>query len=356
MTVELSREQLRTMVLYDWKIGLTYRESHARLVMTWGDQAPSDRTVLNWFHEYQRGNLKVEDDPRPDRPRTSVNEQMIDAVRVIIEDDPHSTNQQIGVTLGISSSSINSIIHDRLNFRKVCARWVLHNLTDARKQLRIQFCRQTLERFEGGRSRRVFDIITGDESWFYHFDPETKQQSTVWIPRNEPRPIKVRRNKSSGKRMVAIFFMKSGLITPIPLESGQTVNANWYVNHCLPEVFKVVSERRPNTGIRGLILHDDNARPHRAWIINEFLFENHVESYPNPPYSPDLSPCDFFLFPKLKKQLREIQFDDENEMLDALDQAIGSLTQNDFQDCFADCFHRMKKCIDVQGQYFEKIN
>ena len=63
MNVKLSREQFRTMILYDWKIGLSYKESHTRLVEAWGDQAPSDRTVLNWFHQYQRGNLNVEHYP-----------------------------------------------------------------------------------------------------------------------------------------------------------------------------------------------------------------------------------------------------------------------------------------------------
>ena len=68
---------------------------------------------------------------------------------------------------------MNSIIHDYLDLLKVCARWVPHQLTDTQKQLRIQFCRQTLKGVEEGRSRRVSDIITGDEAWFYNFDSET---------------------------------------------------------------------------------------------------------------------------------------------------------------------------------------
>ena len=99
---------------------------------------------------------------------------------------------------------------------------------------------------------------------------------------------------------------------------------------CLLEVFKAVSKRRPNIRVHSLILHDDNAKPHRAWITNEFLFKNHVESSPNPPHSPDLSPCDFFLSPKLKSQLRGVQFHDDNNILPALDRAIDSLTRNDF--------------------------
>ena len=48
--------------------------------------------------------------------------------------------------------------------------------------------------------------------------------------------------KVPGKRMVAVFFMKSGLIKPVPLERGATMNASWYVNTYLPQVFSVVSE------------------------------------------------------------------------------------------------------------------
>ena len=112
-----------------------------------------------------------------------------------------------------------------------------------------------------------------------------------------------------------------------------------------------MSERRETRGLRGVIFHDDNAKPHRTWITNEFLLENHVEQYENAAYSPNLSPCNFFLFPKLTKQLRGIRFNDDNEMLTALEQAIDSLTKEDFKNCFEDWFIRMHKCIGAEGQY-----
>ena len=124
----------------------------------------------------QHNKFTVQDAPRSSCPSTSVTDQTINAVRKIIEDDPHSTHQQIEAILGISSMAINSIIHDYLNLRKVCARWVLHTLTDDQKQPRLQFCRHSLKSFDEGQSRRVFDIITGDESCFYHYDPELKEQ------------------------------------------------------------------------------------------------------------------------------------------------------------------------------------
>ena len=64
----------------------------------------------------------------------------------------------------------------------------------------------------------------------------------------------------------SFFFMKSGLIKAVPLERGATMNASWYVKTCLWQVFSAVSERRETRGFRGLIFHDDNAKPHWAWI------------------------------------------------------------------------------------------
>ena len=85
------------------------------------------------------------------------------------------------------------------------------------------------------------------------------------------------------------------------------------------------------------------------------MLENHVERYQNAAYSPDLSPCDF-LFPKLKRQLSGIRFNDDNETLTALEQAIDSLMKEDFKKYFEDWFIRMRKCINAEGEYFEKIN
>ena len=81
--------------------------------------ASSHHTLFNCFHEFQRNKFSVQDAPHSIHPSTSVTEQTIDAVRKIIEDDPHSTYQQIETILGISSTPINSIIHDYLNLRKV---------------------------------------------------------------------------------------------------------------------------------------------------------------------------------------------------------------------------------------------
>ena len=150
--------------------------------------------------------------------------------------------------------------------------------------------------------------------------------------------------------------MKFSLIESIALRSGASISARSYVTSCLLGVFDTAAQRRDKTGLCGLVLHDDNARLHRAWVTTEYLTENRIESYQNAPYSPDLSLCDSFLFSKVKKQLRGIQFNFNEEMLEALDPTIRCLTKEDFQDCFDDWLSRMQNCIDVAEEDFEKIS
>ncbi len=69
------------------------------------------------------------------------------------------------------------------------------------------------------------EIVTGDETWIYSYDPETKQQSTVWVFEDELPPTKVTKSKSAGKQMVAVFFRRTVMMAAIPLEEIRTVNA-----------------------------------------------------------------------------------------------------------------------------------
>ena len=97
--------------LYDWTVGLIYKNNHTRLLKAWGDPVPLDRTVLNWFHELLQGNFSVEDAaPRPKRSRA------------IIDNYSHSTYQEIENTVGISSTAVNSIITDYFKLCKVCTK------------------------------------------------------------------------------------------------------------------------------------------------------------------------------------------------------------------------------------------
>ncbi|KAI6652335.1 Mariner transposase [Oopsacas minuta] len=78
-----------------------------------------------------------------------------------------------------------------------------------------------LKRFTNGTSRAVSEILTGDETWIYHYDPETKRQSKEWVEEGGLPPTKVRRIRSVGKQMWANFFRRSGLLKELHLRIGR---------------------------------------------------------------------------------------------------------------------------------------
>ena len=104
--------------------------------------------------------------------------------------------------------------------------------------------------------------------------------------------------------MQSVIFAKSCHIGTVPFLERKTVNSEWYINTCLPKVFEAWSARCPRTGTRHLLLHPDNASAHTAAATLDFLQENQVQLVTHPPYSPDLAPCNYSLFPPVKEDLK----------------------------------------------------
>ena len=74
----------------------------------------------------------------------------------------------------------------------------------------------------------------------------------------------------------------------------------------------------------------------------------------HPPYSPDLAPNYFFLFPYIKNKMRDQRFSTSEEAVDAFGMYVLEISQSEWQKCFENWFKRMQKCIGLKGEYFEK--
>jgi len=115
--MELTRENFRSMIYYDFRSGLTQQQSIARLVSAFGDEAPSKASVYNWFAEFKRGRSTLSHASGAGRPKTAVTQENIDAVQKLIEEDRHVTYQEIQTSLGIGGSQVHKILHEELSCR-----------------------------------------------------------------------------------------------------------------------------------------------------------------------------------------------------------------------------------------------
>ena len=87
--------------------------------------------------------------------------------------------------------------------------------------------------------------------------------------------------------------------------------------------------------------------------IREFLAQINIALLKQPPYSPDLAPCDFFLFPKLKVVIKGTRFEDSEAIKTAVTRELRAIPEESFQECVGAWRRRLKKCIRDQVDYFE---
>ena len=109
--------------------------------------------------------------------------------------------------------------------------------------------------------------------------------------------------------LYVIFFDSKGPVLHIPVPKGSSVTGKFYRESVFTQLVDFYQKRRPRTGVRGIKLLHDNAPAHKSATVQEYLKESGLDVLDHPPYRPDLSPCDFWLFPRLKEMLAGHHFE-----------------------------------------------
>ena len=135
---------------------------------------------------------------------------------------------------------------------------------------------------------------------------------------------------------------------------GETVNAQYYASYLQNHLCRAVRRKRPQLQ-NVIILHDrPTAAPHKAICVRDLLRRWRWEVLEHPPYSPDLSPCDYDLIPKLKAPLRGHRFRTRD-----IDISVRRLIMTNFNHGEADGIRRLPHCwqrtFDSLGDYFEGL-
>ena len=120
------------------------------------------------------------------------------------------------------------MIHKGLNTRRLCARWIPKRLSECQKAQRVESCWRFVQPFEQEGEDFLSRIVTADETWISLFEPESKEQSTLWKTPGYPLPKKFKVSRSRKKQMFIMFFDIYGLILSHAVTQGQTVTANYY--------------------------------------------------------------------------------------------------------------------------------
>jgi len=230
--------------------------------------------------------------------------EIIDQIHELILEDRRISVKSTAEQLGISRERVGSIIHEDLDMRKLSAKWVPKCLNADKKRQWCQSSEQLLEFFRRDPNDFLSPLVNMDETWLYHNDPETKQQSMEWRHSDSPRPKKFRVQKSAEKVLTSIFWDQDGILLIDYLPKGQSINAEYY-SSLLVQLKDILKEKRRGKVTTGVLFLHDNAPAHWALATQKKLDHLGFQCFDHPPYSTDLTPSDYHLFPGLKKKTIE---------------------------------------------------
>jgi len=161
-------------------------------------------------------------------------------------------------------------------------------------------------------------MVTGDDTWVYGYGPQTKQQSLQWKSPNSPRPKIARQVRSNAKYMLIFFFSTSKALSkrnsyPLVKPSMASFTVRFWSGWG-----RAFGANLQTSGRIGFSTMTTRPPTHHSLFDNSWLpktLQWFPISHPTPtPYSPDLAPCDFFLFPKMKLRLKWCRFDTTEEI------------------------------------------
>ncbi|UYV73733.1 hypothetical protein LAZ67_11000634 [Cordylochernes scorpioides] len=301
--IPIKKMDQRTCIKFCVKNEIKCADAFRMLTVTYGEATLDRSNVYRWYKMFSEGRKDVNDEERAGRPSTSKTDEKINEVEKMILANRRITVREVAEDLNILIGSCHSIFINDLGMRRVAAKFVPKLLNCDQKQHRMNIANEMLDsvRDDPNLLQRV---ITGNEAWVYGYDVGTKAQSSQWKLPHKPRPKKARQVRSNVKFLLTVFFDCRGVVHHEFLPHGRTVNEEYYLQ-VMRNLREAIRQKRPDLWKnKNWLLPHDNAPAHTSLLVRDLLAKNNTLMMPQPPYSPDLAPCDFFLFPKLKRPMK----------------------------------------------------
>jgi len=202
-------EEQRVCVKFCFKFGKTFTESFQMLQQAYGENCLSGMQCHKWYHRFKSGRTSIEDDPKSGRPSMSMDDDHVEKVLAVIHQNHRLTVHEVAEEVGFCKSSCHLILTDKLKMCHVAAKFVLRLLTDAQKENHVTLSQ---ELFDHSNADENFlkNVITGDETWVYGYNVETKVCLLQWMGKLSPRPKNARHSRSNVKVMLIVFFLLEG--------------------------------------------------------------------------------------------------------------------------------------------------
>jgi hypothetical protein len=151
--------------------------------------------------------------------------------------------------------------------------------------------------------------------------------------------------------LLPICFPSRRLLVLKLLPNGTKFNQNYFIDAIFPGLYNEKPRISRKDGFPAFSVHMDNSMCHNGNKISEKLAKRTIEWAPHPLYSPDISPCDFWLFGMREHKMKDWEFQSQQTILSAVANMWNDLTFADVQGVFQECMERLTWVIGNNGEY-----
>jgi len=328
-------------LLHLFRKGLRADAAPTEMTEVYGDDAPSQATAYRWFKRFKSSDFDMEDKQRSGRPSKLNDEEL----KKIVEEEPKTSVRELALKLQEPQTTVYRHLVKLGKVSKLGA-WVPHELSEKNKADRLRIAELLYTRFE--TNPELFDrVLTCDESWILHKNVTRKQQ---WVDKDAIPSPTAKPGLHPKKVLHIVFWDSEGVVHHENIPARTTINAVLY-SEILERVAEKMKEVRPSRNPKEILFIHDKARPHTAKTTKATLKKLKWEVMPHPPYSPDMSPCDLFLFRSLKNVIKGQEVASREEVTKWVDKFYGSKPSSLFKRGINKLKDQWEGVIEFEGDY-----
>lgn len=335
-----SLEEKIQMVLLYAKFG-SYEETRRQWKNYFETEPPKSETIKGVYERFNQTG-SVADLPRPGRPSTSATPAHLEQAREMLEENPNTS-----VTTGAAAMDM-----PRASYHRLLKKLDLHpyrpqrvpQLSEDDFDRRIEFCDSMLSQFQESPGL-VNHILWSDESMFYLNGTVSRHNDVWWGPVNPHNQLEVRNTQQSV--MVWCGLTSENLVGPYFFEGG--VGAAAYYEMLTALLWPFARYKR-------LTYQHDGAPAHYALDIRTWLDEKFPRRWIGrrgpiewPARSPDLTPCDFFLWGYLKEKVYRHRPSTIDELRERIAQCCTEISPDLLATVCNSVPDRFRQCVAAQG-------
>lgn len=331
----------RSIMLYEFKKGENAAQCSRNICEIFGKESTSERTCQFWYKKFRSGDFDLIDKPRSGRP-LAFNDEVL---KLLIDENPRITTREVAERFNVDHTTVLNHLHGLKMVSRLDV-WVPHKLSEKNLIDRFTACTSLLAR---QKEEPFLDrIVTGDEKWVLYDNQVRKRH---WSVKGETPLTTPKAGLTTKKVMLCCWWDCQGLLYYELLKYGETVNSERYCEQ-LVKLSDALKLKRPYlVNRKGVIFHQDNARPHVSIMTQQKLNELGWEILTHPPYSPDIAPSDYYLFRSLQNHLNGKKMESFDAVKKCVDDFFDSKPAEFYEKGINKLTERWNDVVCNQGNY-----